>query len=178
MMKKKNIKKLLTITVLVCAGTLLALIVDSGSGWREAIAAVPQGPVVTAGNYRVEIEGLEQSDILAVSGIGITISVVEYTGGGGLTVKIPGTVSVSNITLRSLVPKPEFDNWVRDVVQGNVVRKIVSITLIDDQGTDAVTYTFVDCWPCKWTLGNLDVNSIDPATVDMTLAVDRIQELF
>jgi phage tail-like protein len=105
-------------------------------------------------NFLVEIDGIGKGLFSEVSGVDVTIEVIEYRTGESKesTVrKLPGLSKYSNITLkRGLTSDLSLWNWILTVIQGNVRRAAVSITLLDESRNPVLIWRLSNAWPCKW----------------------------
>jgi phage tail-like protein len=105
-------------------------------------------------NFLVDIDGIGKGLFSEISGVDVTIEVIEYRTGESKenTVrKLPGLSKYSNITLkRGLTSDLSLWNWILSVMQGNVRRVAVSITLLDESRNPVLIWKLSNAWPCKW----------------------------
>jgi phage tail-like protein len=104
--------------------------------------------------FRLEIDGVTKAGFTEVSGLEIDTDVVEYREGKDPIHKrkLPGLVKYTDITLKKgLTDSPELWDWYKKVVNGQTERTSGAIILLDEEGTDAVRWNFVEGWPSKWT---------------------------
>ncbi len=110
-------------------------------------------PYLTS-NFYVEIQGIEQASFSECSGLSIETEVFEYQEGGlnEYVHKLPGRSKVSNVTLkRGITESTELWDWYRDVVQGKIKRKNVSIVQYDLEGNEVMRWAFIGAYPVKWS---------------------------
>ena len=107
---------------------------------------VPQSPPgrndpFTAGNFRVEIQGITTASFSEVRGLEVSIDVVDYRPGDAklnTEQKLPGLYKVADVTLkRGLTRDLSLWNWINGGLSGNITRTAVVITLLD-QADNAV----------------------------------------
>ena len=67
----------------------------------------------------------------------------------------------------------EFIQWVNDVLNGNVYRKDIIITVNDDSG-ESISYKLLRTVPVKWEGPNLNVMNDSIATESLELAVEGL----
>jgi len=122
--------------------------------------------------FHVEIQGIEEASFAECSGLEVETEVLEYQEGGlnEYVHKLPGRSKVSNVTLkRGITDSNELWNWYRDVVQGKVERKNVSIVLYDLKSNEVMRWTFIDAYPVKWSgpAFKADENAVTIETLEL-----------
>ena len=128
-------------------------------------------PYLTS-KFHVEIEGVEQASFAECSGLALETEVFEYEEGGlnEYVHKLPGRSKVSNVTLkRGITDSNELWSWYRDVVQGKIKRKNVSVVLYDLGGNEVMRWSFIDAYPIKWSgpAFNASANAISVETLEL-----------
>ena len=128
-------------------------------------------PYLTSKFY-IEIQGIEQASFAECSGLAVETEVFEYQEGGlnEYVHKLPGRSKVSNVTLkRGITDSNELWDWYRDVVQGKIERKNVSIVLYDLEGNEVMRWAFIDAYPVKWSgpAFKADANAITIETLEL-----------
>ena len=128
-------------------------------------------PYLTSKFY-IEIQGIEQASFAECSGLAVETEVFEYQEGGlnEYVHKLPGRSKVSNVTLkRGITDSNELWDWYRDVVQGKIERKNVSIVLYDLEGNEVMRWAFIDAYPVKWSgpAFKADANAISIETLEL-----------
>ncbi len=123
-------------------------------------------------NFAVEIDGITSAAFKDCSGLDTSQSEQTYREGTDATLvqrKIPGLVTVSNITLsRGVTADRELWDWRGQAAGGEVERKNISVVLRDDTGAEKIRWNLRECWPTKWTGPSLD------ATAD-ALAIEALE---
>ena len=118
-------------------------------------------------NFLVEIQGLTVGGFTEVRGLEVEVEVQEYREGGvnGFIHKVPGpTRYPANLTLRhGLVAAETLWNWHRDVRQGQIRRRNVSIILHNSKGAEVRRWEFADAYPVKWTGPDLRAGTAEVA---------------
>jgi phage tail-like protein len=128
----------------------------------------------TAFNFIVEIDGVARAGFMEVTGLGVEIASIDYREGTDtpLTVrKLPGLVKYTNIVLkRGFTQDHSLWDWIKSVVNGNVQRRAMSITLLDDQRQPGVRWVVREAWPSKWEGPNLNAqgNTVAIESLEIT----------
>lgn len=97
-----------------------------------------------------------------VSGLDMESDVIEYRDSNSppfSTIHMPGLKKASDITLKKGMFKDDtalFD-WFNQVKMNAIVRKTVTISLMDESGNPTMTWTLANAYPIKIT--GTDVNS-------------------
>jgi phage tail-like protein len=124
--------------------------------------------------FLVEIDGLTASAFSSVSGIEAEIAVIDYRSGGEKSVgakKLPGEARFSNIVLqRGITNDASLWNWMNDALKGNIVRKNMSIVLLNEAGEEVLRFNFKDAWPVKWAGPTLKSESNEVALETLEIA--------
>ena len=129
-------------------------------------------------NFLVEIEGIARAGFSEASGLDSETTVIEYRlGGEPRTVrKLPGLTKYGNLILRRGVTKDaELWNWRKTVVDGKVVRRNGSGTLLDDDGTEVVRWNFFNGWICKWEGPALNAKANEVAIETIEIAHEGLE---
>ena len=130
-------------------------------------------------NFIVEIDGLESSAFLSVSGLSSETEVLLFRSGNdrSSTVrKLPGLQKYGDVTLkRGYIGNNELYQWRQQIVNGNVDRRSVSISLLNDQREPVSRFNLFEAWPARWELSTLNAKGNDVVIEELVLAVERIQ---
>jgi phage tail-like protein len=96
------------------------------------------------------------SSFSEVSGLTMEAEVVEYRGGADKalsTRKMPGLKKFGDVTLkRGIVPAEAgngFFEWYNSIVAGSVIRRDVTISLLNEERTPVMTWKVQGAWPIK-----------------------------
>ena len=121
---------------------------------------------VASYTYHVEIDGLVIAQFKEVSGLSVTITVIEHRENklGGLPVlkKLPGVIDYPDIVLkRGRINDPAFWNWIKQVQDGQIdaARRHGSVTLFDYAHGMVSKFDFINGWPSKVDIGTLGADS-------------------
>jgi phage tail-like protein len=104
-------------------------------------------------NFTVDIgagEGLSFSEVDLPSG---ELEVISYREGGDKSStarKLPGRATYANVTLkRGVTGRLELFEWWREVRDGNLDRRNVTVTLLDEQRSPVQRWLLRNAWPAK-----------------------------
>jgi phage tail-like protein len=90
-----------------------------------------------------------------VSGLGYEVSYSEYRNGNervNTVRKVPNTYKNDDITLkRGLVGSTELFDWLKSVREGNIDRRNINITLLDEAREPVAVFRVVSAQVKKWT---------------------------
>ncbi|MHC1599762.1 MAG: phage tail protein [Candidatus Methanospirareceae archaeon] len=119
--------------------------------------------------FLLEIDGIVQAGFSEVTIPDTTSDVVEYREGNELTTvrKLPGLTKYGNVTLKwGITDSLElYENWRKPVEDGKMAdaRKNVAIILMDEEGSPAARWEFVEAWPSKYDAPDLNAKGTDVA---------------
>ncbi len=132
----------------------------------------------TAGNFRVEIQGITTTSFSQVQGLEVSIDVVEYRAGDSklnTEQKLPGLAKTTDVTLkRGLTRDLSVWNWINSAISGNVNRTNVTVTLLDQTEQPVLVWRLHNAWPCKWTGPALNAGSSDVAMEELVLVYEGL----
>lgn len=103
--------------------------------------------------FRLEIDGIQQAGFSEVSGFDITIDPIDYREGTDPTHvrKLTGLTKYGNVTLKwGVTTSMELYNWHRQIVDGEIVRKNITIVSVNEIGDDVNRWEIVEAWPSKY----------------------------
>ncbi len=127
---------------------------------------------------RVEIDGIAQTTFRSVEGLEIETEVTEFRDGAepNVTRKLPGRTAYKNIVLK-FDPSPlghSLWTWYSDLLNGNVSRRSMKITLLNQDGKPVVSYNLTRAWPAKW-VGPRQISSSSAVPLEeVTIACEHI----
>ncbi len=119
--------------------------------------------------FLLEIDGIVQAGFSEVTIPDTTSDVVEYREGNELTTvrKLPGLTKYGNVTLKwGITDSLElYENWRKPVEDGKMAdaRKNVAIILMNEEGSPAARWEFVEAWPSKYDAPDLNAKGTDVA---------------
>lgn len=144
--------------LLVVAAAILSAIASTGHD-TAAQVRTDRLPQFT---FAVEIEGLSPAgSFRQVSGLAVETEVIEFREGTSNTVrKLPGRTKWPNLVLkRGYTGDLELYEWATArTASGEVVRRRIAISLLDQAGNPVNTWHFEQGWPAKWELSELDAS--------------------
>lgn len=128
--------------------------------------------------FNVEFIGLDDAtdnDIRfqEVSGLSAEIGTEELKEGGEnrFTHKLPMPAKYSNLTLkRGVVTDTGLIQWFRDAVESFTFKPLtVKVSLLNENAKPVMTWNFVNAYPIKWSVSNLDAkkNEVMVDTIEL-----------
>jgi phage tail-like protein len=127
--------------------------------------------------YHVEIDSITVAQFKQVSGLSISVGVIEHRSnklmGQPILKKLPGAVKFDDIVLsRGKVADQAFWTWIKLVQDGKIseARKTGAIVLFDYAHGEINRFNFDQGWPSKVEVGKLEagVDSVLLETVTIT----------
>ena len=123
--------------------------------------------------YKVEIDGLEAGGFSEASGFDASIDVIEYREGDMVQtpMKIPGLKKYGNITLKKgVADSMVVYEWMIAGVEGEVERKTITITILDETETATASWQVINAWPTKYTAPDFNATSSEIAIESIEIA--------
>ncbi len=115
----------------------------------------------------------EDTRFQEVSGLGVELTTEELVEGGEnrFAHQLPGVARHGHLVLkRGLLTSSKLIQWVRDAVENLSFTPVtVVVTLLNHKHQPLAAWQFVNAWPVKWTLGNLNAtdNSVLVETLEL-----------
>ncbi len=121
--------------------------------------------------FRVEILGMQEAGFQSVSGLERQCKIEPYRE-GGINHYEHQLVTLTNyppvVLKRGLADKSLWD-WHQKVINGTVVRRTISVMLIDDTGKEVWRWICAGAFPSKWSGAELDATANNVATESIEL---------
>ncbi|MCI9526956.1 MAG: phage tail protein [Lachnospiraceae bacterium] len=133
------------------------------------MASTPYGKF----RYKVEIDGLEAGGFSEASGFDASIDVIEYREGDMVQtpLKLPGLKKYGNITLKQgVADSMVMYEWMIAGVEGEVERKTITITILDETETATASWQVINAWPAKYTAPDFNATSSEVAIETLEIA--------
>lgn len=129
-------------------------------------------------HFRVDFDlsGVSGDDILfrEVSAIesGLTEKTISEGGENRFVHKLPVRGQYPDLVLkRGLLKGSAVAKWCRDAIEDLDIEPItVTVTILNDNHEPLQTYNFINCWPKKWTISNLNAEQNEIVVETLTLA--------
>jgi len=104
-------------------------------------------------NFLVEIDGIVTAGFSECSGLSSETEVIEYREGNERVLgvrKLPGLTRYGNVTLRrGITTNRDLWDWRQTVIDGQVSRRTVAITLLDESATPVMRWSLREAWIAK-----------------------------
>ena len=133
------------------------------------MASTPYGKF----RYKVEIDGLEAGGFSEASGFAASIDVIEYREGDMVQtpMKLPGLKKYGNITLKQgVADSMVMYEWMIAGVEGEVERKTITITILDETETATASWQVINAWPAKYTAPDFNATASEVAIETLEIA--------
>jgi phage tail-like protein len=132
--------------------------------------------------YHVEIDSITVAQFKQVSGLSISVGVIEHRSnklmGQPIMKKLPGMVSFENIVLaRGKVADQAFWSWMKLVQDGKIAeaRKSGSIVLFDYAHGEVNRFNFEQGWPSKIEVGKLEAGADSVLLETVTITHENLR---
>ncbi len=114
-----------------------------------------------------------------VTGLETETQIIEYRHGDSKVfsaIKMPGISKFGNVTLKKgiFTKDNNFFKWYSAIKMNTIRRENVTIQLLDEQGSPAMTWTLTNAWPTKITGTDLKSDANEVAVESMELAHEGI----
>ena len=117
--------------------------------------------------YTVEIDGINAGGFSEVSGVDISVDVIEYREGNEKRTtprKLTGLTKYGNVTLKwGSVGDMAMLDWINSVASSNeegpkgIQRKKITIKLLDENGNEGgPSWEIINAWPTHYTAPDLN----------------------
>ena len=130
-------------------------------------------------NFVVDIGGKEEIAFSEVELPAAEIEAIEYREGGDGTSaarKLPGRVRYGNAVLRrGIAGDLELWEWFKAVRDGQILRRNVTITLLDEQRNPVQRWLLRDAWPTKYHSSDLNAKGNEVSLETLELAVEGFE---
>jgi phage tail-like protein len=103
--------------------------------------------------FYVMIGNETQGVFTEVSGLQVELDVMDYREGGnnGFIHRFPSFTRAGNLSLkRGIVRKNDFYKWFKQIADGQLVSKNVSVVMYDVDGKPLMSWSFANAYPIKW----------------------------
>lgn len=124
--------------------------------------------------FKVEIDGLEAGGFTEVTGFDASIDVIEYREGdmtAETPMKVPGLKKYGNITLKQGVTDSRvLYDWITTGINGEIERKTLTITLLNETQAPAASWQIINAWPAKYTAPDFNATSSEIAIESLEIA--------
>lgn len=145
---------------------------DDGSAQSSTVWPMPKF------HFEVKWDGGAGASMVAsfqeISGLDIEAQIIEYRAGNSpvfSTIKMPGIIKSGNVTLKKgiFVKDNNFYDWFSKIKMNTIARTAVTINLLDESGSPAMTWKLKNAWPTKISGTDLksDGNEVAVETIEL-----------
>ena len=143
--------------------------------------ALPDPDGSVGHSFGLELDGIDIKQIGEVSGLTIEqdmIELKENTPDGDVVVRrLPGRPKAGEVTFtRGLSADHSFEKWIKEFRsdQTRASRKSGSIVIYDYEGTPITSYSIINAWPKKLTIGTLKAGDTSVLTETLVVAYEAL----
>lgn len=109
-----------------------------------------------------------------VSGLDVETEVIEYRDGASpdySKIKMPGMQKFSNITMKrgTFKSNNEFYEWWNSIEMNQVIRRDITVSLLNEEHEPVVTWKVKNAWPAKITSTDLKADGNEVAIESIEL---------
>ncbi|MBP2845907.1 phage tail protein [Dickeya oryzae] len=145
---------------------------DDGSAQSTTVWPMPKF------HFEVKWDGGAGASMVAsfqeITGLDIEAQIIEYRAGNSpvfSTIKMPGIIKSGNVTLKKgiFVKDNNFYDWFSKIKMNTIARTAVTINLLDESGSPAMTWKLKNAWPTKISGTDLksDGNEVAVETIEL-----------
>ncbi len=127
--------------------------------------------------FLLTIDGLSPMLFTEVSGLGYSLEVIEkeVSGATHSLKKMAGPIDYDEMELsRPINTSTELYDWCQQSADGVVERKDGSLDLLDETGAQIASWTFLQAWPMKYSVSDLDAGDGSVITESVTLTHEML----
>lgn len=130
-------------------------------------------------NFTVEIDGIAVAGFSECAGLSSETDVIEYREGNERTLgirKLPGLTRYGPVTLRrGITTNRDLWDLRQSVIDGQLARRSVVITLLSESGEPVLRWMLRDAWIAKWEGPHLRARSSEVAIESIELVHEGIR---
>ncbi len=132
--------------------------------------------------FDIELKNGVKGSFTEAAGLGVEVSVQKSTqtlkDGKLVSLNRPGTADYQDITLkRTFTADKSFWKWIKDIADGKIRdnRTEGAIVMYDSEGKRVGSWSFLEAWPSKWSVSDLDAGSDDLMIETVTLTIEMLK---
>ena len=130
--------------------------------------------------FRVEIDGLQQAGFRDVTGFEATITPVYYREGTDPKYfrVLSGVTTFGPLLLKwGATASLDIYQWFKAGIDGAVIRKNISIIVINEAGDDEARWNITNAWPSKYIAPPLNAAANEIAIETLEITFERIDKV-
>jgi phage tail-like protein len=128
--------------------------------------------------FTVEIKGLSKAYFQEISGLDITIDVIDYHLGGNRIIKLPGQAKHSNLILkRGYTDDDYLWNWMEDVHSGKTenFRREISVVQYNMAGEEKIRWNLFEAYPVKYSAPSFNAKNNELSIETVEFVYERVE---
>jgi phage tail-like protein len=130
-------------------------------------------------NFKLLVNNITSAHFIEVYGLGVSVELLSYRehGNNSIVRAVPGRVTYPPVTLKTgLTSSVELWDWLMSAVKGQVIRRNVSIVVLDAAGaTEVLRWNLLNAWLQEWHCPPLNAMSRGLAIEKMVLAHEGLE---
>ena len=130
-------------------------------------------------NFLVDIGIGEEIQFSEVEIPAAEVDVIEYREGAdriSSSRRLPGRARYGNVVLRrGISGRLELWEWFKAIRDGQILRRDVTVTLLDEQRQQVHRWLLRDAWPTKYDASDLNAKGNEAVIETLELAVEGIE---
>jgi len=130
-------------------------------------------------NFAVELDGITRMGFKECSGLDTSTEAIKYREGTDTTLaqrQLPGLLTFSHISLkRGITDDSALWEWRKTVIDGNHIKRTISIILRNERGEEKIRWTIKNAWPSKWMGPNFDASASSVAIEMLELTHEGVE---
>ena len=130
--------------------------------------------------YRVEIDGIAETNPSEISGIEAAIERIEYREGADILQvrQLGGLPKYGPLILRyGLTQSKELYDWFKSGIDGKVDPRNISIVALDMQGNDVARWNLINAWPAKYEAPGFNGRGNDVALETFEIVYEGLERV-
>ena len=130
------------------------------------------GPLYATHRFLVEVQGITEGVFIECSGLEAEIEIFDWQEGGwnGQVHRFPGRAKTApNLVLKRGIATDTLWQWYRQVTQGQIQRKNLSIIVYGYDENPQLRWNFTGALPVKWTGPTFKADAAEVAVESLEL---------
>jgi phage tail-like protein len=126
--------------------------------------------------FYVDLGDLRAAVFTELTGLQVEITTTPHEEGGnnGFIHRLPGRANVGNITLKRGLTNFELVEWLMQTASGKIVKRNVTVQMIDTGATARMMLNFKNAFPVKWVGPQFRADSNAAAIESLELAHEGV----
>ncbi|HWO18300.1 MAG TPA: phage tail protein [Kofleriaceae bacterium] len=145
----------------------------------DDITATRQGDPFGRYNFKLSVDDRDVAAFKQCTGLDTSTAASEYREGSDSSLTqdaVPGLTTFSSISLKDgITNSAALSAWRQQIMNGDITRQDVTLTLQDSSGQAKRSWTLKNCWPTNLSGPSFDAASATTAIDELELAHQGIE---